>query len=136
MPATLSKRDLNTGFFLGILQNIWEHLFLQNTSDDSFCYGIQYFNYFLFFLGKKSGIRKPSSNNQMDQRRNHKISCSDRFYFKSIAKHSEIDHFRLAMIPKSVSNIHQRCERYCQSNIGPISKTSYVLQISSSDYSK
>ena len=33
----IKKRDSETGVFLWILQNFWEHLFLQNTSGDCFC---------------------------------------------------------------------------------------------------
>lgn len=53
---------------------------------------------------------------------------------QSIAKHSEIHHSRLAIIPESVSNVQQSSERYWPSNSGSVSKTSYVLQKSSSGY--
>ena len=36
-PATLLKKDSGTGVFLWILQNLQEHLFLQNTSGGCFC---------------------------------------------------------------------------------------------------
>ena len=36
-PATLFKRDFNTGVFLWILRNFYEQLFLQNASGGCFC---------------------------------------------------------------------------------------------------
>ena len=50
MPATLLKRDFNTGVFAQNLRNFLEHLFLQNTSGGCFCLHFSYLPLLIFYL--------------------------------------------------------------------------------------